>query len=108
MNAPVSPATLYPIWEAHQTGPYTCFTIRLNENASYGGLQEGSTYYVALPGQGLRRCWNRREVERVCRDHYEQLQAMDDDPDDEDAGSVWDREASTADRLYQERMEGIR
>lgn len=31
-----------------------------------------------------------------------------DDPDGEDDGSAWDREASTADRLYQERMEGIR
>jgi len=78
------PAITYPLWERRESGPYTYFTLWLNENASYGGSQDGAEYYVSLPEKGLRKCWNTAEVERICRDHYEQLQAMPCEPEDED------------------------
>lgn len=73
-------ATAHPIWEIRENGS---FTLRLSSDVSFGGSVEGSTYYVSLPGQGIRKCWNRAQVECVCRDYAEQLEAeadIDDAP----------------------------
>lgn len=88
--------TTYPAWETRENSR---FTLRLSADASFGGSREGSTYYVTLPGHGLAKCWNRAEVERVCRDYLDQLEAR---PDEEDPEyPEWDRACSAGDRAYQ-------
>lgn len=78
MNAHASTAT----WTEHSLpGSYS---VRIAPNAAFGVVQEGPTYYVTIPGHGLRKCWNRAEVERVCLDYWEQFLACPDDDEDED------------------------
>lgn len=47
------------------------FDIRLDKNAAFLVTQEGAQYEVLLPGQGRVKCSNRNQVERVCRDYYQ-------------------------------------
>ena len=98
MNAPADLAT----WIEHGPGS---FTVRLSETAAFGVGQDGSAYYVTLPGFGHRKCWNRAEVERVCFDFWQQRLAEQADEDD-DFDPPYDA-AARADDEYQLRKEGV-
>lgn len=80
MLAPVT----CPAWETRENGS---FTLRLSPASAFGGMQEGSIYYVTLT-TGIRKCWNRAEVEKVCRDYYEQSQAAFEDDEEETAFGI--------------------
>lgn len=96
-------ATTHPTATWTET-PLGGFTVAFGPKASFGVGYDGR-YLVALPGHGMRSCWNRSEVERTCLGYLAQLQAETDA--DEWAGSKWDREASAADRRYQQIREGV-
>lgn len=91
MNAPASFAT----WTETNPGH---FGVRVSPTAAFHVSFEGARYYVVLPGYGIRRCWTRAEVERLCANFVEDMADEDRNEDDEDAQFASYRAARRAER----------
>lgn len=96
----------YPLWIEDEDF-LDSFTVQTSATGSFHVKRDGCVFYLVLPGIGVKRCWNRTEVERACYQFIEDAEArFAESEDEEEEYPEFDRECSRGDFRHQAMKEG--
>lgn len=70
------------IWDEYSLGH---FNVKVAPNATYGVHADGNQFRAVIPGNGTFKCRSRGHVERVLFDAYDQMMAMVEIEDEDEA-----------------------